>query len=208
MGDFLPIVLDEMKEKRSNSWKRPLILLLSGLVLVVLFALAMPPIPPSMLPKLRLICINNLREFDQAKEKWALFGRYTTGAKPSEKDIAKFMTVEMPVCPQGCVYEIGAIGENPTCSIESHTLSPVTSVVALIPLGTNTPAPNTTLYDPIRRCALGLVCNAENRHEFGDGTDGAGVLLLDLNGLLAWVPQANLAKSLVIQQNDPASGLR
>ncbi len=66
-------------------------------------------------------CMNNLRLLDGAKEQWALEGRKTTGAEVSMTDLAPFLRTP-PKCPAGGVYDLGTIGQPPTCSVAGHGL--------------------------------------------------------------------------------------
>jgi hypothetical protein len=71
-------------------------------------------------------CINNLRLIDAAKQQWALENKKLSTDTPTTKDIQPFMgrgpNGEMPVCPGGGAYTIGAVGEKPTCSLPGHVL--------------------------------------------------------------------------------------
>jgi hypothetical protein len=66
-------------------------------------------------------CINNLRQLDAAKNEWALEKGKKDGDVPTQEDLLPYLR-RWPVCPQGGTYTIGAIGENPTCSIPGHVL--------------------------------------------------------------------------------------
>ena len=68
-------------------------------------------------------CINNLRQIDAAKQLWAADkGRSATDV-PAARDLAPyFKDGNFPVCPDGGIYTINAVGEQPQCSIPSHVL--------------------------------------------------------------------------------------
>jgi hypothetical protein len=172
-----------------------------GTIAVIGLAAAVPCFvaPPARRTSPLNACINNLHQIDGAKEEWALEGRYTVGAKPSEADLAKFIRHGMNRCPSGGVYHIGEIGQNPTCSVEGHAMEAATGVVELVPLGTNAPPLNAILYAPNNRRAVGTVLNFDEWHEFDDGFEKAGVLIRDLNGLDAWVPRTTLSKALIMR---------
>ena len=74
----------------------------------------------------RNACINNLRQIDAAKNQWALENNKTEGAVPTVQDIAPYIKLDangnIPGCPSGGTYTIGAVGVPPTCSIPSHVL--------------------------------------------------------------------------------------
>lgn len=77
-------------------------------------------------------CVNNLRVVEGAKEQWALENGKTNGVV-TWADIKPYMgrglEGSIPKCPQGGVYTIGRLGEDPTCSIgasdwpNSHALN-------------------------------------------------------------------------------------
>jgi chromosome segregation ATPase len=71
-------------------------------------------------------CINNLRQIDAAKNEWALENNKTVGAVPTAQDIAPYIKLDadgnIPGCPSGGTYTIGAVGVPPTCSIPGHVL--------------------------------------------------------------------------------------
>jgi septal ring factor EnvC (AmiA/AmiB activator) len=74
----------------------------------------------------RNTCINNLRQIDAAKNQWALENGKTADAVPTAQDIAPYIKLDangnIPGCPDGGTYTIGAIGVPPTCSIPGHVL--------------------------------------------------------------------------------------
>jgi hypothetical protein len=71
-------------------------------------------------------CINNLRQIDAAKNQWALENNKTVGAVPTAQDIAPYIKLDangnIPGCPSGGAYTIGAVGVPPTCSVPGHAL--------------------------------------------------------------------------------------
>lgn len=74
----------------------------------------------------RNACINNLRLIDSAKQQWALeFHKQATDI-PGWDDLRPYFghgaNGELPTCPDGGVYTIGAVSEKPTCNIQGHVL--------------------------------------------------------------------------------------
>ncbi len=68
-------------------------------------------------------CTVNLRQIESAKRIWAMQKQKQTGDVPTADDITPYLPGhQLPVCPGGGTYEIGAIGETPTCSIAEHQL--------------------------------------------------------------------------------------
>jgi hypothetical protein len=65
-------------------------------------------------------CVNYLREIDVAKNEWALKTGKKDGDICTEDDIRPYTRLDskgnFPRCPDGGVYTLGKIGENPTCS--------------------------------------------------------------------------------------------
>jgi hypothetical protein len=82
-------------------------------------------------------CINNLREIDAAKNRWALEHNAKTNDIVTLDDIRPYLVRygdpngfiklddrgNLPKCPAGGTYTIGKIGEPPTCSI-GNTVTP------------------------------------------------------------------------------------
>ena len=63
-------------------------------------------------------CINNLRQIDGAKQQWALEkGKYSTDVPTTAEISVYLLNNKIPVCPQGGVYTIGRVGEDPKCSV-------------------------------------------------------------------------------------------
>jgi hypothetical protein len=70
-------------------------------------------------------CIHNLRSIDGAKKLWALENKKAAGTKVTEAELRRLQSKQintLPVCPQGGSYTLGAIGENPRCSVPGHAL--------------------------------------------------------------------------------------
>jgi hypothetical protein len=73
-------------------------------------------------------CRNNLRTIQKAKQEWAEKDHKASTDIPTEEDLyghdGTNGLVREPVCPAGGKYTIGAVGENPTCSLpdERHHL--------------------------------------------------------------------------------------
>jgi hypothetical protein len=71
-------------------------------------------------------CINNLRVLDAAKQQWAIEKNKKSTDTPEASDLQPYLgrggNGEMPVCPAGGTYTLGAVGEKPTCSVPGHEL--------------------------------------------------------------------------------------
>lgn len=69
------------------------------------------------------VCINNLRQVNDAKLQWALDKNKTATDVPSAQDLSPyFKDGTFPACPDGGTYTINAVGELPTCSVPGHVL--------------------------------------------------------------------------------------
>ena len=69
----------------------------------------------------RPACINNLRQIEMAKHQWAGEHHVTTNDTPSWNDLQDYLKPQPWKCPNGGTYNIGRIGELPTCSIAKDT---------------------------------------------------------------------------------------
>ena len=67
-----------------------------------------------------------VRQFDAAKQQWALEHNKTADALPTEQDIAPYIKLDangyLPKCPSGGTYTLNAVGELPSCSVPGHVL--------------------------------------------------------------------------------------
>jgi hypothetical protein len=73
-------------------------------------------------------CVNNLRQIDGAKNEWAVETGKTNGTIATETDIKPYIKLDaagnIPKCPDGGIYTIGRVGENPTCSLGTNIVPP------------------------------------------------------------------------------------
>jgi len=96
---------------------------LSVFLLPLMMAIAIPNFVKARQTSQMNACINNLRMIDAAKNQWALENNKKVGDTPTENDLLPyFKNHQMPQCPAGGIYTIGAVGSNPTCSISGHKL--------------------------------------------------------------------------------------
>jgi hypothetical protein len=75
----------------------------------------------------RNACVDNLRIINKAKQRWALEHGKTNSNIPTWADIKPYVGPpgsELPKCPSGGVYTLGAMSNLPTCSVPGHALSP------------------------------------------------------------------------------------
>ena len=97
-------------------------------IIGLLAAIAIPSLINARNTTRKNACINNLREIDGAKERWALANNKTTGDAVTNgfADLAgdSGFLKAVPACHSGGAYTIGTISENPSCSksADGHTL--------------------------------------------------------------------------------------
>jgi hypothetical protein len=99
--------------------------------LVLIPAVVMPAIAAGMaLPALakakansqKIACANNLRAVQRAKKQWASENGKSDQDTPGWADLKPYLRgAKIPKCPTGGDYEINEVGQQPTCSIHSHT---------------------------------------------------------------------------------------
>lgn len=69
-------------------------------------------------------CLNNLRQFDSAKQQWALENHKKIKDTVTMDDLRPYLgrgsEGKMPQCPLGGVYKIGRLGDSPSCSIHGR----------------------------------------------------------------------------------------
>ena len=96
---------------------------LSVFRLPMMMAIAIPNFVKARQTAQMNACINNLRTIDAAKNEWALENNKTSSDVPTENDLLPyFKNHQMPKCPAGGTYTIGAMTNAPTCSIPGHVL--------------------------------------------------------------------------------------
>jgi hypothetical protein len=70
-------------------------------------------------------CINNLRILEGAKDQWALENKKGIGDTMSAQDLQPYLKNNaIPLCPQGGMYTLNAVGAVVTCSIPGHVVPP------------------------------------------------------------------------------------
>jgi prepilin-type N-terminal cleavage/methylation domain-containing protein len=70
-------------------------------------------------------CINNLRQIDAATQQWALETGAADTTEPTD-DVYGYIKGGLPECPASGTYSLGGtVVEEPSCSIDGHTLTPV-----------------------------------------------------------------------------------
>ena len=98
--------------------RRSTLLLLTGVLVLSLAALAVPTLLRARGTRALNVCVNNLRVLAAAKEQWALeYGR-PTNEIPTWDDVRPYLgRAEIPLCPDGGAYRLRGVGEAPSCSM-------------------------------------------------------------------------------------------
>ena len=96
----------------------------AALVFLLLAAIAIPGAIPVRSATQRSACINNLKWIQSAKTEWANENKKVAGDIPAEADVYRTkhpggVVRHRPYCPRGGTYTIGAVGQNPTCSLSN-----------------------------------------------------------------------------------------
>ena len=87
----------------------------------MLFGVMIPSYAKARTTAMATECARNLRAIDEAKQQWAVKFRKGNREIPTAKDLEPFLPGnKFPQCPAGGTYNIRAITESPTCSVEAH----------------------------------------------------------------------------------------
>jgi hypothetical protein len=93
-------------------------------LIVIVVAVVLPNFMKARTTASKNACINCLRQFDGAKEQWALENKKTASDTPTFEDLIgtdKYIKV-MLACPANGTYTLGSMAVLPVCSILAHTL--------------------------------------------------------------------------------------
>jgi len=72
----------------------------------------------------RNTCINNLRQLDNVKQRWAQDNNMEADDVPTAQDLLPYLTNGvLPACPDGGTYSINAVGTLPACSFQGHVMT-------------------------------------------------------------------------------------
>jgi len=100
------------------------IMLVVGLV-GTLAALAVPGFARARARTAEATCINNLRQIESAKSRWAMENKTSASALPTDADLfgPGLFLKKKPECPAGGQYTIDTVNNPPTCDQSGHVLN-------------------------------------------------------------------------------------
>ena len=79
---------------------------------------AMPSLLKARTTAQRNACIANLRQIDNAKERWAMENKKHSGDSVDAIVINSYLrSSEAPACPADGIYSYNVVGVNPSCSL-------------------------------------------------------------------------------------------
>lgn len=93
-------------------------------IIGLLAAVAIPNLVKARKSAQKQACIGNLKSLEGAKTTWALDNRKGDADVPGDADLFgnDKAIKKKPECPGGGTYSLGAISENPTCTVPEHAL--------------------------------------------------------------------------------------
>lgn len=92
------------------------------LVIGILLAIAVPAFVKARDNSTTKACISNLREFEEAKEQWAMETSQSPTATPTQANLYPAYLHNWPTCPLSGSYSLGNLSTRPTCSVAAHVL--------------------------------------------------------------------------------------
>lgn len=93
-------------------------------IIGLIAAIAMPSMMKAREQAQLNACIENLSKLEAIKQIWGVENGKVNGSTPTDADLfgaSLYMRVR-PSCPANGLYDLKAIGRNPTCTIALHTL--------------------------------------------------------------------------------------
>ena len=90
----------------------------------LLAAIAVPGFIRARARSLTTTCINNLRQIESAKSRWALETKQAPNALPIDADLfgPSLYILKKPACPASGNYTIDTVRNPPTCDQPGHAL--------------------------------------------------------------------------------------
>ncbi len=91
-------------------------------ILALLVVIAVPSYIKTQREVERITCISNLKQIEEALERFAASAKLSPGDTVCFSDIVPDFIKLRPQCPSQGTYSLNTIGEKPTCSIEGHEI--------------------------------------------------------------------------------------
>jgi prepilin-type N-terminal cleavage/methylation domain-containing protein len=91
-------------------------------IIGLLAAIAIPNLVKARGTTQKNACIKNLQEIDGAKQQWALENKKPPGSASVDSEVNVYIKGGAPSCPGGGSYTYGNLNEDPSCTVEGHTL--------------------------------------------------------------------------------------
>lgn len=137
-----PLDVPEPAGKRTGLWWGIgcLIAAVGGLVVIpviaILAAIAIPSFVKSRDMAHQNVCVNNMRLIDVAKQEFSREKGLTASDPVSPVDLSALLDGGLGscACPKGGSYTIGALGQDPECSVHGTLSSPHTGAGRTIPV--------------------------------------------------------------------------
>ena len=101
---------------RSNSGFTILEIMIAVTIIGFLCGLAIPAFMKVRVTTQAKACVDNLRQIANYKEMWAMESFAKTGDPCVRGDVTPFFKRGFPICPAGGDYDVGLIGDPPTCT--------------------------------------------------------------------------------------------
>ena len=102
--------------------------LLELMIVVAIFGLLVAVAMPNFLKQRhqaqKQLCIENLAQIESAKQLWGVENRKKNGDTPTDADLIGDGSYikKKPVCAAGGTYDLKAIGDPATCTIDEHEI--------------------------------------------------------------------------------------
>jgi prepilin-type N-terminal cleavage/methylation domain-containing protein len=110
------------RQKRSNTGFTLIEMTIVLLIIGILMGIAIPSYLTAREKSRASVCRGQLRQIQDAKERWAIDKRKGSEDIPTPDDLAPNYLKDIPLCPAGGTYTFGKVGDNPTCSEPGHSL--------------------------------------------------------------------------------------
>jgi prepilin-type N-terminal cleavage/methylation domain-containing protein len=93
-------------------------------IIGLLAAVAIPNLVKARKSSAKTACIANLKAIEGGKAQWALEYKKNDADVPSDGDLfgSDKILPRKPDCPAGGTYNVGSVGEKPTCTAPEHVL--------------------------------------------------------------------------------------